>query len=94
MQFSKPVRWSKDHREKLTKPKAMEVTDIKFDSNNNLKRGRKILGHVRPTKDEGWAYYIGKPSEVLLLRFTGNKEPLTEELAKQRLINAVIPLPF
>jgi len=67
----------------------------KFDKNNNLRIGMKIIGYVRQSrKTGGYAYLIGKPSDISVASFTSNKEPFTEEQAKQRLINAVTPLPF
>jgi len=66
--------------------KTMSVKEAKFNG-NTLKRGNRIIGYVGETEKEGWAYYIGKPSNRSVARFTG-KEPLTEVQAKERLMNA------
>ena len=54
---------------------------------------RKIRGYVKPTKlsgkDWGYSYNIGKPSDTCVSSFSGNKEPLTFEQAKERLTNAI-----
>lgn len=55
-----------------------------------LKNGSKIIGYVNQGKN-GYAYNIGKPSEVYVMTFTG-KTPLTMEEAKERLKNAFIGL--
>lgn len=55
---------------------------------------RKIRGYVQPTKmngkEWGYSYNIGKPSDTCVSSFSGNKEPLTFEQAKERLTNAII----
>lgn len=62
------------------------VKETKFRG-NFLKRGSRILGYIGEVKNEGWAYYIGKPSDRSVSRFTGNT-PLSKEQAKERLLDA------
>jgi hypothetical protein len=63
---------------------------MEFIIKNNkhlLKNGRNVIGYVSPDQD-GYSYYIGKPSDRTVAKFTSRGYPFDLETAKQRLIES------
>lgn len=50
-----------------------------------VKQARRIVGFAWETRNEGWAYAFGKPSQSEYLAFCGDKSPLSREQAIERI---------
>lgn len=90
------AQYNKEKGEKDSSESGSGEKESKFDDNFSiqekgnisiLKKNNKIVGFVAPAREGGFSYNIGKPSAPSYSTFKG-KEPLTKEVAMQRLMDA------